>query len=48
MIETAKRVLGQEHRDTLFSIAYLVAMYRNQRRWKDAEELEVQVRDLDE
>ena len=35
--------LGTEHPDTLTSMANLAATYRNQGRWKDAEQLEVQV-----
>ncbi|KAF8544997.1 P-loop containing nucleoside triphosphate hydrolase protein, partial [Trichophaea hybrida] len=36
-------VLGQEHPYTLTNVAYLASTYRNQGRWKEAEELEVQV-----
>jgi tetratricopeptide (TPR) repeat protein len=43
VVETRKRVLGEEHPDTLTSIANLASTYRNQGRWKEAEELEVQV-----
>ena len=42
-METRKRVLGAEHPDTLTSMANLASTYRNQGRWKEAEELEVQV-----
>jgi hypothetical protein len=42
-METRKRVLGAEHPSTLTSIAALASTYRNQGRWKEAEELEVQV-----
>jgi hypothetical protein len=42
-METRKRVLGQEHPSTLTSMANLASTYRNQGRWKEAEELEVQV-----
>jgi hypothetical protein len=38
-------VLGEEHLDTLAGMANLVPTYRNQGRWKEAEELEVQVRE---
>ena len=38
-----KKVLREEHPDTLISIANLVSTYRNQGRWKEAESLEVQV-----
>jgi hypothetical protein len=43
VIETRTRVLGQEHPDTLISIGNLALTYRNQGRWKEAEELEVLV-----
>jgi len=43
VMETRKRVLGQEHPDTLTSVANLASTYRNQGRWKEAEELDVQV-----
>jgi hypothetical protein len=36
-------VLGQEHPSTLSSMANLASTYRNEGRWKEAEELEVQV-----
>jgi hypothetical protein len=42
-METSKRKLGAEHPDTLTSMANLASTYRNQGRWKEAEELEVQV-----
>jgi len=35
--------LGAEHPDTLTSMANLASTYRNQGRWKEAEELDVQV-----
>jgi hypothetical protein len=34
------RVLGDEHPDTLTSMADLASTYRNQGRWKEAEELD--------
>ncbi|KAH8701409.1 kinesin light chain [Phaeosphaeriaceae sp. PMI808] len=43
VMETRKRVLGEEHPDTLSSMANLASTYRNQGRWKEAEELEVRV-----
>ncbi len=43
VMETMKRVLGEEHPDTLISMGNLAATYRNQGRWKEAEELEMQV-----
>jgi hypothetical protein len=36
-------VLGEEHPSTLTSMANLASTYRNQGRWKEAEELFVQV-----
>jgi Tetratricopeptide repeat len=36
-------MLGEEHPDTLASMANLASTYRNQGRWKEAKELEVQV-----
>ena len=43
VMETRKRVFGQEHPDTLTSIANLASIYWNQGRWIEAEELEVKV-----
>ena len=43
VMETRKRILGQEHPSILTSMANLASTYRNQGRWKEAEELEVQV-----
>ena len=42
-METEKRVLGQEHPSTLTSMANLASTFLNQGRWKEAEELFVQV-----
>ena len=42
-METSLRVLGAEHPSTLASMANLASTYRNQGRWKEAEELDVQV-----
>jgi hypothetical protein len=42
-MEARKRVLGAEHHSTLTSISNLASTYGNQGRWKEAEELEVQV-----
>ena len=36
---TRKRALGNEHPDTLTSMANLASTYRNQDRWHEAEEL---------
>ncbi|KAF1951016.1 hypothetical protein CC80DRAFT_425467, partial [Byssothecium circinans] len=38
-----KRMLGDEHPSTLTSMANLALTYGDQGRWKEAEELEVQV-----
>ena len=43
MIEITKRVLGEEHPNTLNSIANLASTYWNQGCWKEAEELEIRV-----
>jgi tetratricopeptide (TPR) repeat protein len=43
VMQTTKRVLGNEHPHTLLSMANLAATYRDQGRWREAEELEVQV-----
>ncbi len=42
-MEIRKRVLGEEHPSTLIIMANLASTYRNQGRWKEAEELEVGV-----
>jgi hypothetical protein len=39
-MEKRKQLLGEDHPDTLSSMANLAATYRNQGRWKDAEVLE--------
>jgi nucleoside phosphorylase/tetratricopeptide (TPR) repeat protein len=44
--EWRKRVLGQEHPDTLASMAYLAPTYIYQGRWKEAEELGAQVMEI--
>ena len=41
VMETRKRVLGDEHPDTLTSMSNLALTYRNQGRWKEAEALQV-------
>jgi len=48
MIETRKRVLGEEHPDTLTSMANLAETYRNQEQWKEAKELEAQLMETKE
>ncbi|KAK2598195.1 hypothetical protein QQS21_005672 [Conoideocrella luteorostrata] len=42
-LTTRKMVLGEQHPDTLRSMANLASTYRYQGRWKEAEELQVQV-----
>jgi hypothetical protein len=43
VIETRKRVLWDEHPDTLLIMGNLASTYRNQGRWQDTKQLEVQV-----
>ncbi|KAI1666456.1 AAA superfamily ATPase [Pyrenophora tritici-repentis] len=43
VMQARKRVLGDEHSDTLSSMASLASTYWKQGRWKEAEELQVQV-----
>ncbi|KAK7016816.1 hypothetical protein R3P38DRAFT_3561726 [Favolaschia claudopus] len=43
VLDTRKRLLGEEHPDTLRSMNNLASTYSNQGRWSDAEELEVKV-----
>jgi hypothetical protein len=43
VIEICKQVFGLEHPNTLTSMANLASTYHYQRRWKEAEELGVQV-----
>ena len=45
-MKTQKRVLGREHPDMLTSMANLALTYGNQGRWKEAEELEVEVMEM--
>ena len=42
-METRKRVLGEEHPDSLRNMANLALTYRSQGRWKEAEDLDVLV-----
>ena len=46
MIETSKRVLGEEHPNTLTSMKNLASTYRKQGRWKEAVSLDVQVMEV--
>jgi tetratricopeptide (TPR) repeat protein len=43
VMETSSRALGEDHPDTLSSMANLASTYWNQGRWDKAEKLEVQV-----
>jgi hypothetical protein len=43
MMETRKRVQGEEHLDTLTSMGNLASTYSKQSRWKEAEQLKVQM-----
>ena len=43
VMETRRRVLGEEHPSTLTSMGNLASTYRNQGRWTEAEKLFVQV-----
>ena len=45
-MDLRKRLLGQEHPDILISIGNLALTYRNQGRWNEAEQLEIQVMNL--
>jgi hypothetical protein len=42
-MEASLRVLGEDHPNMLSSMNNLASMYREQGRWKEAEELEVRV-----
>jgi hypothetical protein len=42
-MEKRKQVLGDDHPDTLTSMANLASTYRNLGRWKEAETLQVVV-----
>ena len=46
VIEISLKVLREEYLDTLTSIANLASTFWNQRRWKEAKELEVQVMEI--
>ncbi|KAF8174171.1 hypothetical protein K438DRAFT_124302, partial [Mycena galopus ATCC 62051] len=46
VMERRKCELGEEHPDTLTSMANLASTYRNQGRWKDAEGLQVVVMEI--
>ena len=48
VMEKRKQVLGDDHPDTLASVAKLASMYRNQGRSKEAEALQGLVMDIQE
>jgi tetratricopeptide (TPR) repeat protein len=48
VMETKKRVLGEEHPDTLLIMHNLALMFWIQGQWKEAEELEVQIMAIQE
>ena len=41
-----KKLFGAEHLDTLHSMGNLACTYRDQGRWNEAEQLEIQVMDM--
>ena len=41
-----KKLVGAEHPDTLISMANLGSTYRDQGRWNEAEQLQIQVMDM--
>ena len=43
MLETRRQVPGSDHPDTLTNMANLALTYQDQGRWREAEELKVQV-----
>jgi hypothetical protein len=43
VMETRKKIFRQEYSDTLTDISNLASTYRNQGRWKKAEELDMKV-----
>ena len=45
-MDMRKKLLGAEHPDTLLSMRNLASTYRNQGRWNEAEQLQVQVMDM--
>ena len=46
VLDMRKKLLGEEHLDTLFIMGYLVSTYSSQGRWDEAEQLEVHVLDM--
>jgi hypothetical protein len=45
-MDMTKKLLSAEHPNTLTSMANLASTYRNQGRWNEAEQLQVQVMDM--
>ena len=45
-MEMRKKLLGAEHPDILTSMGNLANTYRNQGRWNEAEQLEIQVMEM--
>ncbi|KAF8801572.1 hypothetical protein BYT27DRAFT_7198127 [Phlegmacium glaucopus] len=45
-MDMRKKLLGPEHPDTLTSMENLAVTYWNQRRWTEAKQLQVQVKDI--
>ncbi|KAF9001699.1 P-loop containing nucleoside triphosphate hydrolase protein, partial [Cyathus striatus] len=46
LVEMRIRILGQEHPDTITSMANLASTYRKEGRWNDAEKLQIQVMEM--
>ena len=45
-MDMMQKLVGKEHPDTLISIGSLASTYREQGRWNEAEQLEVQVMNI--
>ena len=45
-MDMTKKLHGAEHPDTLYSMTNLASIYQSQRRWNEAEQLDVQVMDM--
>ena len=48
VMDMRKKVLGEEHAETLLSIGNLAIIYWNQGKWNNAEQLEIQVMNMSE
>ena len=46
VMDMRKKLLGEEHRDTLIHMGNLARTYLNQGRWNEAEQLQIQVMDM--